>query len=54
MNPKCEITGCSNNAQPERTTSGYELCIRHYGQWSEQNMTVTEDAGRVTLEAASG
>jgi hypothetical protein len=53
MNVKCEIDGCSNNAQPKLTTSGYELCAGHYGQWSENNMYVAEESGKVVLKGTS-
>ena len=54
MNTKCEIDGCSNNAQPKLTTSGYELCAGHYEQWAGNNMFVVEESGKVVLKAASG
>jgi hypothetical protein len=46
---RCEIDGCSDAAQAELTTSGYELCARHYEQWSSRNMFVVEDRGKVVL-----
>lgn len=54
MNTKCEIDGCSNNAQPKLTTSGYELCAGHYEQWAGNNMFVVEESGKVVLKAAAG
>jgi hypothetical protein len=53
MNVKCEIDGCSENAQPKLTTSGYELCTGHYDQWDENNMFVVEERGKVMLKGAS-
>lgn len=50
MNVKCEIDGCSDNAQPKLTTSGYEFCLDHYGQWVENNMFVVEEHGKVMLK----
>lgn len=46
---RCEIDGCSDAAQSELTTSGYELCAGHYEQWSSKNMFVVEDRGKVVL-----
>ncbi|MEX2255053.1 MAG: hypothetical protein WEC34_06420 [Acidimicrobiia bacterium] len=50
MNVKCEIDGCSEDAQSKLTTSGYELCARHYDQWSSNNMFVIEEGGKVVLK----
>jgi len=52
MNVKCEIDGCSDNAQAQLTTSGYELCPDHYAQWSEHNMFVFEEGGKVVLKTS--
>jgi hypothetical protein len=54
MNVKCEIDKCTDNAQPKLTTSGYELCVNHYGRWSQDNMFVTEEDGKVILKAGPG
>jgi hypothetical protein len=54
MNVKCEIDGCTDNAQPKLTTSGYELCSEHYGRWAQDNMFVTEENGKVVLKATAG
>ena len=52
MNVKCEIGGCSDNAQAKLTTSGYELCVSHYDQWVANNMFITEENGQVVLKGA--
>jgi hypothetical protein len=46
---RCEIDGCSNDAQSKLTTSGYELCSLHYDLWSTKNMFVVEERGTVVL-----
>jgi len=53
MNTKCEIEGCSNNAQPKLTTSGYELCADHYDRWASNNMFVVEEDGKIVLRQAT-
>jgi hypothetical protein len=46
---RCEIDGCSDQAQAKLTTSGYELCAGHYDQWATNNMFVVEEHGKVVL-----
>jgi hypothetical protein len=53
MNVKCEIDGCSNNAQAKMTTSGYEFCSGHYKEWADNNMFVVEEDGKVLLKGSS-
>ena len=52
MNVKCEIDGCSDNAQSKLTTSGYELCTGHFEQWSANNMFIMEESGKVVLKGS--
>ena len=55
MATQCEIDGCSVDAQPKLTTSGYEFCLEHYEQWAGNNMFVVEDGGKVLLmQSATG
>ena len=51
MATRCEIDGCSADAQEKLTTSGYEFCTDHYEQWAANNMFVVEEDGRVLLKS---